>query len=145
MRDIDHIAIVVKKIEDRLPFYADVLRFRLINLEDVPHMFVRVAMLESAEGTTHIELVEPTTEDSGIARFLQKKGEGIHHLCFLVDDLPAELARLKNAGVVLIDETPRKGERGSQVAFLHPKSCGGLLIELKQGSNATTETQRRRE
>jgi len=132
MRDIDHIAIVVKKIEERLPFYRDVLRFRLLNVEDVPHMFVRVAMLESSEGTTHIELVEPTTEDSGVAKFLQKKGEGIHHLCYLVEDLAAELTRLKNEGVILIDDSPRKGERGSLVAFLHPKSCGGILVELKQ-------------
>ena len=132
MKDIDHIAIVVKNIEEKLPFYTDVLRFRLKNIEAVPHMFVRVAMLESAEGTTHIELVEPGSEDSGVARFLQKKGEAIHHLCFLVDDLQAELNRLKSEGITLIDEAPRPGEGGSLVAFLHPKSCGGLLIELKQ-------------
>ncbi len=133
MRDIDHIAIVVAKIEDRLPFYTDVLQFRLKNIEEVPHMFVRVAMLESADGTTHIELIEPTVADSGVARFLEKKGESIHHLCFLVEDLQAELDRLKAQGVRLIDESPRKGEGGSLVAFLHPQSCGGLLIELKQG------------
>ena len=136
MRDIDHIAIVVKNIEERLPFYVNVLRFRLKNVEDVPHMFVRVAMLESAEGTTHIELVEPTTEDSGVARFLQKRGESIHHLCFLVDSLQGELDRLKKEGVILIDAAPRKGEGGSLVAFLHPKSCGGMLIELKERSNS---------
>ncbi len=132
MKDIDHIAIVVKKIEDKLPFYTDVLKFRLKNIEDVPHMFVRVAMLESAEGTTHIELVEPTSGDSGVSRFLEKKGETIHHLCFLVDDLQEELDRLKAGGVRLIDEVPRKGEGRSLVAFLHPQSSGGLLIELKQ-------------
>jgi methylmalonyl-CoA epimerase len=135
MKDIDHIAIVVKNIEEKLPLYTTVLRFRLKNIEAVPHMFVRVAMLESEEGTTHIELVEPTTEDSGVARFLQKKGESIHHLCFLVDDLQPELDRLKSQGVVLIDEAPRAGEGGSLVAFLHPKSCGGLLIELKQNGS----------
>jgi methylmalonyl-CoA/ethylmalonyl-CoA epimerase len=133
MRDIDHIAIVVKKIEERLPFYTDVLHFRLKNIEDVPHMFVRVAMLESDAGTTHIELVEPTSADSGVARFLDKKGESVHHICFVVKDLQAELTRLKGEGVRLIDESPRKGEGNSLVAFLHPQSCGGLLIELKQG------------
>jgi methylmalonyl-CoA/ethylmalonyl-CoA epimerase len=133
MKDIDHIAIVVRKIEERLPFYTDILRFRLKNIEEVPHMFVRVAMLESSDGTTHIELVEPMNEDSGVARFLAKKGEAIHHLCFVVQDLQAELDRLKGKGVRLIDEAPRKGEGGSLVAFLHPQSCGGLLIELKQG------------
>jgi methylmalonyl-CoA/ethylmalonyl-CoA epimerase len=132
MRDIDHIAIVVKRIEDRLPFYTDVLKFRLKNIEEVPHMFVRVAMLESAEGTTHIELVEPTSSDTGVSRFLEKKGETIHHLCFLVEDLQGELDRLKKEGVRLIDETPRTGEGGSLVAFLHPQASGGVLIELKQ-------------
>src|SRR5687768_14758140 len=133
MKDIDHIAIVVKKIEERLPFYTKTLQFRVKNIEDVPHMFVRVAMLESLEGTTHLELVEPTQEHTGVARFLAKKGESIHHICFLVVDLKAELNRLKAEGVRLIDESPRKGEGGSLVAFLHPESCGGLLIELKQG------------
>lgn len=133
MKDIDHIAIVVKKIEDRLPFYTSTLNFRLKSIEDVPHMFVRVAMLESAAGTTHIELVEPTSAGTGVARYLEKKGESIHHLCFVVKDLQGELDRLKAQGVRLIDETPRKGEGGSLVAFLHPQSSGGLLIELKQG------------
>ena len=132
MKDIDHIAIVVKRIEDRLSFYTDVLKFRLKNIEEVAHMFVRVAMLESAEGTTHIELVEPTSNDTGVSRFLEKKGETIHHLCFLVEDLQGELDRLKKEGVRLIDESPRKGEGGSLVAFLHPQSSGGVLIELKQ-------------
>lgn len=132
MQDIDHIAVVVKRIEDRLPLYRNVLGLRLENIEEVPHMFVRVAMLSSKDGTTHIELVEPTTSDSGVARFLQKKGETIHHVCFLVQDLPAELERLKTAGVRLIDQTPRKGEGNSLVAFLHPESCHGLLVELKQ-------------
>ena len=130
--DIDHIAIVVKSIEEKLPLYTDLLGFHLQNIEEVPHMLVRVAMLATKEGTTHVELVEPTTSDSGVARFLQKKGETIHHLCFVVADLQAELDRLKSRGVRLIDETPRSGEGGSMVAFLHPESCHGVLIELKQ-------------
>jgi methylmalonyl-CoA/ethylmalonyl-CoA epimerase len=132
IRDIDHIAIVVKKIEERLPLYTDVLGFRLKNLEEVPHMLVRVAMLESQNGTTHIELVEPVTEDSGVARFLDKKGESIHHLCFVVEDLQEELDLLRARGIRLIDESPRKGEGGSLVAFLHPQACNGILVELKQ-------------
>jgi len=132
MRDIDHIAIVVKSIEERLPLYTNILNFRVKNIEDVPHMFVRVAMLETKDGTTHVELVEPTTSDSGVAKFLEKKGETIHHLCFLVDDLQSELDGLKNQGVRLIDEVPRKGEGGSLVAFLHPQATHGVLIELKQ-------------
>jgi len=132
IQDIDHIAVVVKKIEEKLPLYTEVLGFRLKSIEEVPHMYVRVAMLESRNGTTHIELVEPTTQDSGVARYLQKKGETIHHLCLLVDDLQAELNRLKGEGIRLIDESPKKGEGGSLVAFLHPESCHGVLIELKQ-------------
>jgi methylmalonyl-CoA/ethylmalonyl-CoA epimerase len=132
INDIDHIAIVVKSIEERLPLYTQVLGFRLKNIEEVPHMFVRVAMLESAKGTTHIELVEPTTPDSGVKRFLEKKGEGVHHLCLMVANLQETLDDLKSQGIRLIDEKPRKGEGGSLVAFLHPQSCGGILIELKQ-------------
>ena len=132
IRDIDHIAIVVKSIEEKLPLYTQTLGFRCKNIEAVPHMFVRVAMLESQDGTTHIELVQPMTSDSGVARFLEKKGEGIHHLCYLVQDLQSELDRLKEEGIRLIDESTRGGEGGSLVAFLHPQSCGGILVELKQ-------------
>lgn len=139
IRDIDHIAIVVRNIETKLPLYTKVLGFRLKNIEDVPHMNVRVAMLETSDGTTQIELVQPTVEGTGVARFLEKKGEVIHHLCFLVNDLQKELNRLKSTGTRLIHETPQKGKAGSLVAFLHPESCGGMLIELKQ---AETEVDR---
>jgi methylmalonyl-CoA/ethylmalonyl-CoA epimerase len=132
IRDIDHIAIVVRSIEQKLPLYTGVLGFHLRNIETVPHMSVRVAMLESQNGSTHIELVEPTNGNSGVARFLEKKGEVIHHLCFVVSDLQEELDRLKAGGTRLIHETPQKGEGDSLVAFIHPESCGGLLIELKQ-------------
>jgi methylmalonyl-CoA epimerase len=132
IRDIDHIAIVVRNIEEKLPHYEKTLGFRLKNIEDVPHMFVRVAMLESKDGTTHIELVQPVTTDSGVARFLEKKGEAIHHLCYLVDDIQAELSRLKAEGIKLVDETPRQGEGGHLVAFLHPQANHGVLVELKQ-------------
>jgi methylmalonyl-CoA epimerase len=132
IHDIDHIAVVVRNIEEKLPLYLGILGFKLKNVEDVPHMGVRVAMLESNSGTTHMELVQPVTSDTGVARFLEKKGEIIHHVCLLVEDLQAELDRLKQKGVRLIDQTPRKGEGGSMVAFLHPEACHGVLIELKQ-------------
>src|SRR5262245_23887968 len=115
IHDIDHIAIVVRSIEEKLPLYLDILGFKLKNVEDVPHMGVRVAMLNSSEGTTHLELVQPMKSDTGVARFLEKKGEVIHHICLLVDDLQSELNRLKGRGVQLIDEAPRKGEGGSLV------------------------------
>jgi methylmalonyl-CoA/ethylmalonyl-CoA epimerase len=132
IRDIDHIAVVVKSIEEKLPFYTGTLGFKITNIEAVEHMGVRVAMLESESGTTHIELVEPVTEGTGVARFLEKKGEAIHHLCYLVDDLQMELDRLAGKGVRLIDSVPRKGEGGSLVAFLHPEASHGVLVELKQ-------------
>jgi methylmalonyl-CoA/ethylmalonyl-CoA epimerase len=131
-QDIDHIAIVVRNIEEKLPLYLDVLGFKLKNIEEVPHMGVRVAMLNSSDGRTHLELVQPTQKDTGVARFLEKKGEIIHHICLLVDDLQSELNRLKERGVRLIDESPRKGEGGSLVAFLHPEASHGVLVELKQ-------------
>jgi methylmalonyl-CoA/ethylmalonyl-CoA epimerase len=131
-QDIDHIAIVVRNIEEKLPLYVDVLGFTLKNIEEVPHMGVRVAMLSSNSGSTHLELVQPVQKDTGVARFLEKKGEIIHHICLLVDDLQSELNRLKERGVRLIDESPRKGEGGSLVAFLHPEASHGVLVELKQ-------------
>src|SRR5262245_33936006 len=126
VRDIDHIAVVVKNIEEKLPLYTSVLGFKLKNIETVEHMGVRVAMLESANGTTHMELVEPIQQGTGVARFLEKKGEGIHHLCFEVENLQAELDRLDAQGVRLIDKSPRAGEGGSLVAFLHPEACHGI-------------------
>lgn len=135
VRDIDHIAVVVKNIEEKLPLYTQVMGFRLTNIETVEHMGVRVAMLQSETGTTHMELLEPIREDTGVARFLQKKGEAIHHLCFLVEDLQAELDRLAAQGLRLIDSVPRKGEGGSMVAFLHPEACHGVLVELKQAKS----------
>ena len=131
LHDIDHIAIVVRNIEEKLPLYLDVLGFTLKNIEEVPHMGVRVAMLNSKAGTTHMELVQPVQEGTGVARFLEK-GEVIHHVCLLVDDLQSELNRLKDRGVRLIDQSPRKGEGDSLVAFLHPEACHGVLVELKQ-------------
>ena len=98
IRDIDHIAIVVKSIEEKLPFYTATLGFKIKNIEAVEHMGVRVAMLESESGTTHIELVEPVTEGTGVSRFLQKKGEAIHHLCYLVDDLQIGAGKVGGAG-----------------------------------------------
>ncbi|HSP06803.1 MAG TPA: methylmalonyl-CoA epimerase [Acidobacteriota bacterium] len=132
IRDIDHVAVVVKSIDEKLPLYTQVLGFRLTNIETVEHMGVRVAMLQSESETTHIELLEPIREDTGVSRFLQKKGEAIHHLCFLVEDLQSELNRLAGQGLRLIDTVPRKGEGGSMVGFLHPEACHGVLIELKQ-------------
>jgi methylmalonyl-CoA/ethylmalonyl-CoA epimerase len=125
---MNHIAIVVEDMDSALSFWKDVLGLSLAHIEDVPDQESEVAFmpLEGCE----VELVKPTTEESGIARFLQKRGEGMHHLCFEVDDIKAMLVLLKNKNVKLIHEEPQMGSDGRKFAFIHPKSANGVLVEL---------------
>ena len=132
IKKINHIGIAVRSIEASTPFYRDALGMAFEGTEEVAEQKVRVAFF--AVGESRIELLEPTADDSPVAKFLEKNGEGIHHLAYEVADLPAELARLKNEGVRLIDETPRKGAHGTLIAFLHPKGTGGVLTELCQSA-----------
>jgi len=125
---IDHIGIVVQDIEAALKVYRDALGLELTRVESVPEQAVRIAFLPTGEG--EIELVQPTTDDSGIARYLASRGEGIHHICLEVDDIEASLAHMAAQGIKLIDETPRTGSAGQRYAFVHPKSTQGVLIEL---------------
>lgn len=125
---LDHIAIAVKDLDPSVRFFTDVLGFRLLDRERVESMNVEVAMLEA--GGFHLELIEPSTEESGVARFLERKGEGIHHIALTVKGIVETLKDLRVAGVSLIDESPREGAGGRRVAFLHPRSCHGTLIEL---------------
>lgn len=127
---ISHIGIAVKDLEAATAFYRDVLGLPLQGVEEVAEQKVRVAMFPVGE--SRVELLGATAPDSPIARFLEKKGEGIQHLAFAVPDIEAALAALKARGVALIDETPRLGAGGHRIAFLHPKSTGGVLIELTQ-------------
>jgi methylmalonyl-CoA epimerase len=124
---IDHIGIVVRDIGEAVPIYEAALGLHLQQVADVPDQGVKIAFLPVGE--SNIELVQPIADDTGIARFLEKKGEGIHHLCIRVEDIEATLARLKEHEVQLIDEVPRQGPHG-RVAFLHPKAMHGVLIEL---------------
>lgn len=133
IKKINHIGIAVRSIEASTPFYRDALGMAFEGTEEVAEQKVRVAFF--AVGESRIELLEPTADDSPVAKFLEKNGEGIHHLAYEVADLPAELARLKNEGVRLIDETPRKGAHGTLIAFLHPKGTGGVLTELCQSAD----------
>lgn len=126
---IDHIGIVVGNIEQALQAYQVALGLPLKEIVDVPDQQVRVAFLPAGE--SNIELVQPTTEDSGVARFLEKRGEGIHHLCLEVKDIEAALEQLRAHGVPLIDRQPRPGAHG-RVAFVHPKGMRGVLLELVQ-------------
>jgi methylmalonyl-CoA/ethylmalonyl-CoA epimerase len=124
---VHHVAIVVKSIEDALGMYRDLLGLPLETIMDIPSDRVRIAFL--TVGGSKVELVEPTDDTTGVARFLAKQGEGFHHVCFEVANLAEELTRLGIDGVELIDSAPRKGAEGP-VAFLHPRSCHGVLVEL---------------
>jgi methylmalonyl-CoA epimerase len=125
---IDHVGIAVKALEDRLRFWADALGLDVGGIETVDTEKVKVALLPAGE--SRIELLEPTEEDSTIGRHLRKRGEGIHHLTLEVDDLPALLGELRQRGVELLGEAPRPGAGGRSVAFVHPRSAGGVLLEL---------------
>ena len=124
---IHHVAVVVRSIEASLALYRDVLGLPLETIMDIPSDRVRIAFL--GVGQSKIELVEPTDDTTGVARFLASKGEGFHHLCIEVTNLAEELTRLGIDGVELIDTAPRRGAEGP-VAFLHPRSCHGVLVEL---------------
>ncbi len=127
---IDHIGIAVQNIQEALTFYQDALGVKLERVESEEGGRTDVAFLPV--GGSDVELVEPKDTDSGLAKYLAKRGEGIHHICFEVDDITEALARLKAHGAQLIDETPRMNARGQQYAFIHPKSAHGVLIELYQ-------------
>ena len=130
IKRIDHIAIAVPDIEAALSFWRDKLGLDLSQVLDVPAQQAAIAFLPT--GGSEVELVQPTTSDSGLARYLGKRGPGIHHICFEVDDLAQTLSDLKARGVRLIDETPKAGDGGKLLAFIHPESANGVLIELYQ-------------
>lgn len=127
---IDHIGIATNGIEKALSFWEDALGLENIHTEDVPDQKVKVAMLPLGE--SRIELLEPTAEDSPITKFLEKRGSGIHHIAVEVDDIHAALSKMKAAGARLIDGSPRIGAGGCLIAFVHPSSANGVLIELLQ-------------
>ena len=127
---VDHIGIATHQIDDALGLWRDALGLKIDSTEEVAEQGVRVAML--AIGESHIELLEPLTQDSPVGKFLRKRGPGIHHVAVKVADIRAVLAQLKEKGTRLIDETPRIGAGGCLVAFVHPSSVNGVLLELVQ-------------
>ena len=127
---LDHYNVSTRNLKDTVKFYEDVLGLVCEGRERVEDQQVDVAFFGS--GTGRIELICPFTPDSGVARFLDKRGEGLHHICIDVPDIDAALARLKSQGLPLIDETPRIGAGGARIAFVHPKGGHGVLIELRQ-------------
>lgn len=127
---INHLGIATKGIEEALKFWEDALGLKNVHTETVEDQKVRVAML--AIGEARIELLEPTSEDSPISKFLEKRGGGIHHIAIDVENIEESLAKLKANGMRLIDESPRIGAEGCLVAFVHPSSANGVLLELTQ-------------
>jgi methylmalonyl-CoA/ethylmalonyl-CoA epimerase len=127
---INHIAIAVRSLEEQIPFYRDVLNLEYRGTEVVEAQKVRLAVFRIGEA--QIELLEPTGPDSPIASFIEKRGEGMHHVSYQVDDIEKQIAELKQKQVRMIDETPRSGAHGSRIAFLHPKSSASVLTELTQ-------------
>jgi len=127
---IEHIGIAVKSIDACLPYYENVLGLKCYNIEEVADQKVKTAFFKV--GQTKIELLEPTSEDSTIAKFIEKRGEGVHHIAFAVPDVPAALAEAESKGVQLIDKSSRPGAEGLHIAFLHPKSTCSVLTELCQ-------------
>jgi methylmalonyl-CoA epimerase len=128
LKNIDHIGIAVTNMQESLSFWETSLGIEPHGIQDVPEQKLRTAFLP-VDGT-EIELLESTSADSSVAKFIEKHGEGLHHIAIRVDDIEAALAELKAKGIQLIDETPRNGAGGARIAFVHPKATHGVLLEL---------------
>jgi methylmalonyl-CoA/ethylmalonyl-CoA epimerase len=128
VKSLHHVGIAVHSIQAQRPFYERVLGAVFEDQQDLPDHQVRVAFLRI--GDIRLELLEPTDPGSHVQAFLKKRGEGLHHLAFAVDDIEARIAELKASGVRLVDDAPRQGAHDMRIAFLHPQSCGGVLTEL---------------
>jgi len=130
IKGLDHVAIVVNDLDESVPLYERILGVNPVSIRDVPDQSVRAAFFEVGNGVD-VELIQPTEPDSDIARFLKKRGQGVHHICFKVDDVDKELNAMAGKGVELIDRQG-KNEITGRVGFLHPRATGGVLIELAQ-------------
>lgn len=127
---VDHIGIAVKNLDETLKFYTDILGLQLQGTEVVEEQKVRVAFLPV--GDTEVELLESTTDDGPIAKFIEKNGEGVQHIAFKVDDIEAAIEEMKAKGMMMIDDKPRYGAGGARIAFMHPKSTHRVLVELSE-------------
>lgn len=136
--ELDHIGIAVASLDEGRAFY-ETLGLAVADTDEVPEQGVKVAMLPV--GDTRLELLEPTRADSPIAKHLEKRGPGLHHLCFAVKDIEAAMEQLQRAGYRLLSETPQVGAHGCRVCFVHPKSAGGVLLELSQAPDDKTAAQ----
>ena len=137
VKKLNHVGIAVRSIDEQRPFYEEALGAEFECYEDVPSQKVRVGFFRVED--VRIELLEPTDPEGPIGKFLEKRGEGLHHLAFTVDDIQARIDALKESGIRMIDETPRNGAHEMKIAFLHPKSSHGVLTELCEPANAHSE------
>jgi methylmalonyl-CoA/ethylmalonyl-CoA epimerase len=131
---IDHTGVAVESLDEAIPFYRDVLGLALVHRETVESQGVEAALFDIGDG--HVELIAPLGPETGVAKFLAKRGAGLHHVAYRVADIDAVLSSLSSAGVRLIDSEPRIGIRGSRVAFLHPAATGGVLTEIVEPRHA---------
>jgi methylmalonyl-CoA/ethylmalonyl-CoA epimerase len=138
VKALNHVGIAVKSIDEQRPFYEETLGAEFECVEEVPSQKVRVGFFKV--GDVRLELLEPTDPSSTIAAFLEKRGQGLHHLAFTVDDIQARIDELKQSGLRMIDDTPRPGAHHMQIAFLHPKSTHGVLTELCQPTEHSPQT-----
>ena len=130
-KGLDHVAIAVRDLEKAIATYRDAFGLELTHREEVEEQQVKAAIF--GRGMGRVELICPTVQDSGVARFIEKRGEGLHHICIEVEDIEAAMAALRASGAPLIDDQPKPGAGGARVAFVHPKGTGGVLVELRQG------------
>lgn len=128
VKKVDHIGIAVRSIEKALPFYTEVLGLPFLGIEEVESEQVKVAFLQAGEAK--LELLEPLSPESAVAKFIEKRGEGIHHVALGVEDIAERIRELKEHGIRMIQDAPKRGAGGAWVAFMHPKSTGGVLYEL---------------
>ncbi|MBU8879299.1 methylmalonyl-CoA epimerase [Bacillus sp. FJAT-29790] len=128
IKKVDHIGIAVRSLEEALPFYTEILRLPLLGIEEVDSEKVKVAFLKAGE--TKLELLEPTSSESPIAKYIEKRGEGIHHVALGVDSIQERINEMKEKGIRMLNEMPKAGAGGAQVAFMHPKSTGSVLYEF---------------
>ncbi len=128
VKNVDHIGIAVKNIEDSLDYYIHTLGLTLLEIEEVESQKVRVAFIDA--GNIKLELLEPMNEGGAVAKFIEKRGEGIHHIAFGVTDIRSRMVELEEKGVQLLSDSPKPGAGGAEVAFMHPKSSFGVLYEL---------------
>jgi methylmalonyl-CoA/ethylmalonyl-CoA epimerase len=133
LEKINHIGVAVRSLDEALPYYRDTLGMELAGIEEVPSQLVKVAFL--IVGESKIELLEPTSPESPVAKFLEKNGPGVHHVAYGVADIEKTIASLTAGGTRMIDAVPRTGAHGAKIAFIHPKSSGGVLTELCQSEH----------